>query len=119
MKYLKLNKKEYHDWQGGTLEYQFDLVGEPTIKELCADILSDKRAWGTIFIQERLYHWSGRDYQIQYFCGDYVDNKRNKVEFQLPDELKDRKVKKVYSYGAYNNMDYYVDIEFIDELVEL
>ena len=115
MKCLKLNKKEYHDWQGGTMEYQFDIVGEPTVKELCDDILANKTEWGTISIQEKLYHWCGEEYEIKYFCGNYVDSKRNKIKFQLPDELKDRKVKKVYGFGSYNQMDYFVDVEFLGE----
>ena len=119
MKCLKLSKKEYHEWQGGTMEYQFDVVGEPTIKKLCNDILKNKKEFGTIYIQEKLYHWCGKEYEIKYFCGNYVDNKNNKIKFRMPDELKDRKVRKVSAFGGYGQVDYYVDIEFMGVWMEL
>ena len=109
MKYLK--RKGIGEIHGDcTSSVYFELKGDPTVKQLCDDILTNVNEWGYIGIAEKTGGLFG-DPHIQYFNGKYVDANRHLIDFNLPEEIANSKVRDVEANGGWSRMDYLLYLE--------
>ena len=113
MKYLKFKGmgKEYSDC---TAEHFYEVVGNPTVRELCDDIITNKGEWGYIGIHNKDAGFMGGlfgDPCIEYYHGIYVDENRKEIQFNIPDECANKKVVRVRASGGWSCMNYLLEVE--------
>ena len=120
MKYLKyLGTGEYRG--DCTADVFFELIGNPTVKELCDEIVFSKEnadEWGYLGIHKPSSTMATFNYPpvfgdpyIEYFRGNYVDDNRRVISFNLPEDIANRRVVEVRAEGGWSRMDYLFKIE--------
>lgn len=109
-KYLKF--KDYGPVGGDcTGPVYFELVGNPTVKELADSIISDDKEWGYIGIYDNAASPNGfvslfGNPHIEYRYGQYVDENYNPIEFNFPEKIANSLVKEVKASGGWSRMDW-------------
>lgn len=91
----------------------FKLARECTVRELCDFIVANKGEWGYIRIQALYpgFDLSEMKSEIEYFHGDYVNRNREKILFDLVDDVANAIVTKVDAHGGWSNVDYILTVK--------
>ena len=107
---------KYLEWESSgpmrgdcTCEWHCILIGNPTVKEICDDIISNDREWGYIGIAKKGTIFG--EPNIEFAYGQYVDANRNKIDFNFPEEIANKKVVNVRADGGWSRMDYLLYLE--------
>lgn len=91
----------------------FKLARECTVRELCDYIITNKEEWGCIRIQTQHpgFDLSRTKSEIEYFHGEYTNYHRQKILFDLVDEVANAIVTKVDAHGGWSNVDYILTVK--------
>lgn len=91
----------------------FKLARECTVRELCDYIITNKEEWGYIRIQTQHpgFDISEMKSEIEYFHGEYTNYHRQRILFDLVDEVANAIVTKVDAHGGWSNVDYILTVK--------
>lgn len=90
----------------------YEAIKPVTVQELCDYILSNDREWGCIGIAyPGMTFGDPGDPNIEYFHGEYVDKKRNPIEFKFPLNIANAIVKRIDWHGGWSNADWILTLQ--------
>lgn len=87
----------------------YEPIEPMTVQELCDEIIKNKGEWGYIGISKRGTIFG--DPNVEYFHGQYVDDKRNPIgDFKFPPQIANAYVKRVDWDGGWSRADWIITI---------
>ena len=86
----------------------YEAIKPVTVQELCDYIISNDREWGYIGITSPGAIFG--EPNVEYSHGQYVDSKRNPIDFKFPPRIANSIVKKIDWDGGWSRADWVLTI---------